>query len=375
MEQDQMTKVIRLYQKEKNIKGSKQGMMSNLSKPQIAQLFAPPVNEPAEEMAWVNHLKHGPVTSADLINEQLEFHFRTLMSPKVRGEAAKHPPWEENAEHVPQQFKLETRGSEPQLMGRLTYIRTTTALKRLKYNKASGPDGMPNEIIKHVPECYKVLLHEYFRLCWQCGQIPKSWQNSHTLLISKRSPSSDPANYRPIGLHNCTYKLYSCVVTSVLQEYFKEISALSGFQEGFRKQRNTGCLLMFLKRVQEDAQLHHRDLFLLAVDFKSAFYRMRIDQDRLYFIMGQIGLPTDAVDVVKGIYSGATTQVKSTAGLTGKIRVRRRTIQGDVLSPLLFLIAMEPLMRWPDMGGKGIVVAVCPATTLWSSPPQDMQMT
>ena len=38
---------------------------------------------------------------------------------------------------------------------------------------------------------------------------------------------------------------------------------------------------------------------------------------------------------------------------TESISVKRGTVQGDTLSPLLFLIYVEPLLRWLHVGGKG----------------------
>ncbi len=40
-------------------------------------------------------------------------------------------------------------------------------------------------------------------------------------------------------------------------------------------------------------------------------------------------------------------------GKTDAVRINRGTIQGDSLSPFLFLIFMEPLLRWLQSGGRG----------------------
>ena len=101
----------------------------------------------------------------------------------------------------------------------------------------------------------------------------------------------------------------------------------------------------------QDADLHKKNLFMLAVDFSSAFNT--IDQARLYYVMERIGVPQDAINVVKGIYTHATTQISCSAGRTVPIPVHRGTIQGDVLLPLLFVTALETLLRWLDIGGSG----------------------
>lgn len=77
--------------------------------------------------------------------------------------------------------------------------------------------------------------------------------------------------------------------------------------------------------------------------------------------MAQLGIPQDAIAVVQGIYAGATTQFTCGAGNTTKTPVRRGTIQGDVLSPLLFLLALESLLRWLEVGGRGYRFGSTPA--------------
>eukprot|EP00983_Pelagomonas_calceolata_P004512 146558-Pelagomonas_calceolata.AAC.1 len=95
----------------------------------------------------------------------------------------------------------------------------------------------------------------------------------------------------------------------------------------------------------EDANIFGKDIYALIVDFTSAFNTS--DHDRMLWIMYDLGFPADAIDTAKNLYESATTQVRLPSGhSTGKIPVERGTIQGDTLSPSLFLLYMEPLFRW-----------------------------
>ena len=90
---------------------------------------------------------------------------------------------------------------------------------------------------------------------------------------------------------------------------------------------------------------------MLYVDFSSAFNT--IDHDKLLQIMYDLGFPTDAIHVIANLYTNATTCVKLPGGKTQPILINRGTIQGDSLSPLLFLIFIEPMLRWLHYGGRG----------------------
>ena len=109
----------------------------------------------------------------------------------------------------------------------------------------------------------------------------------------------------------------------------------------------------------EDAKLFHKDICAFIVNFISAFNTT--DHDRMLWIMYDLGFQTDAIDAVKNLYENATTQVKLPSGVcTGQIPVERGTIQGDTLSPFLFLLYMEPLLRWLHVGGRGNVHTCIP---------------
>ena len=69
--------------------------------------------------------------------------------------------------------------------------------------------------------------------------------------------------------------------------------------------------------------------------------------------MYDLGSPTDAINVIEGLYKKATTHVKLPMGMTDAVNINKGKIQGDSLSPFLFLIFMEPLLRWLQSGGRG----------------------
>eukprot|EP00983_Pelagomonas_calceolata_P081454 1155584-Pelagomonas_calceolata.AAC.3 len=70
--------------------------------------------------------------------------------------------------------------------------------------------------------------------------------------------------------------------------------------------------------------------------------------------MYDLGFPTDAVNNVWNLYQEAHTRVCLPPGnFTNDLPIERGTIQGDTLSPFLFLIYMEPLQPWLHAGGRG----------------------
>ena len=60
--------------------------------------------------------------------------------------------------------------------------------------------------------------------------------------------------------------------------------------------------------------------------------------------------------MIKDLYTDTSSKIllnRSTGLVTDPVPVGRGTIQGDTLSPLLFLIYLEPLLRWLSVGARG----------------------
>ncbi|KAJ9511013.1 hypothetical protein QJQ45_002805 [Haematococcus lacustris] len=225
-------------------------------------------------------------------------------------------------------------------------------LSRLAGGKAPGPDGIENEIIKMLPWEMRDTIHQLFIIMWATGCTPSAWKTSDTCLLYKdKGQETDLNAYRPVGLANTIYKLWTSLITKTLYEYAEANGMLSNCQAGFRSHRDTTQQLQMLVMALEDAKLAKTDIYALLVDFTSAFNTTC--QDKLLWIMHDLGFPTDATDAVKDLYTGATTRFKTPYGHTDPVPVDRGTIQGDSLSPFLFLIYIEPLLRWLQVGARG----------------------
>lgn len=311
----------------------------------------------------IRHPDTGEVQhSRDGVLSALHTHFGALMTPSdgvktgtyLPDEAPRTLPWEQ-AKAV-DRFKLSTPAVEArasvQLLDRIMdRSLLDERICKLGRSKSAGPDGIPNELLQILPEDMKQAIHDLFVLMWITGKTPDTWKQSDTILLYKKGDCLDAGNYRPIALANTLYKLWTSTVTSVLSDYAEGHHMLSAAQEGFRVNKHTGRQLTNYLHVIEDAALAGSNLYVLYVDFSSAFNM--VDHDKLLMIMYDLGFPVDAIEIVKNIYTGATTYIRAAGGTSPAVQVNRGTIQGDTLSPFLFLLFLEPLLRWLHSGGRG----------------------
>jgi len=246
-------------------------------------------------------------------------------------------------------------GADPQkadvlalVLDRCTY---QAQLKHISNNKQPGPDRIANELLKALPQEWHDTIHALFVIMWVTGETPSSWKTSTTTLLHKKNDALLLANFRPIALANALYKLWTSTVNHVSMHHALRYNIIHQAQEGGILGRNTHRQLRTLINAFEDAHLHHQDLFMLYVDFSSAFNL--VDHDKLLCIMHDVGMPSDVIEVVKNLYQDASTVIHLPGGNTDPIAIERGTIQGDPLSPFLFLIYIEPLLRWLHVGGRG----------------------
>ena len=108
----------------------------------------------------------------------------------------------------------------------------------LKTSKATGPDMIPNEVLKH--EGIRVLLLQFVNMCFLNNVIPSVWRRSVITPIPKGA-SKDPCvplNYRGISLLSCLYKMYTSLLNQRLSLYCESNDLLVDEQNGFRAARS-----------------------------------------------------------------------------------------------------------------------------------------
>ena len=291
-------------------------------------------------------------TDPDEVRGAAEAHFAEVSEVRVSGddEEVRAFPWEVSVDP----YSLRPPAGAPAaLADRLTWGTFEGQVRRMARGKAPGPDDVPNEVFQTLPDRTLRAIHGYMSECWRMRRIPGNWKKSLTVLLFKKGDHYAVANYRPIGLLGTVYKLYTSIVAEILSDYAEQFGLLQVGQEGFRRLRGTGRQLQALVGAIEDSNLSARDLLILYVDFVNAFGN-GVDHRRLFAAMHDMGVPMDCIEVIQDLYTDASTQVSTPHGKTSDVPfLGRGTVQGDSLSPLVFLLCIEPLLRWLAEGDRG----------------------
>lgn len=159
---------------------------------------------------------------------------------------------------------------------RITNEELIEAARALKANKAPGPDGIPNQVlkvaVKENPDMFRTALQK----CIDDGIFPDRWKRQKLVLLPKPGkPPGDPSAYRPICLIDTVGKLLEKVILNRLTRYTEREGGLSGSQFGFRKGRSTtdaiNAVLSTAEIAIEPKRRGKRYCAIVTLDVKNAF--------------------------------------------------------------------------------------------------------
>ena len=222
-------------------------------------------------------------------------------------------------------------------------------IQRTASGKSIGLDGVPVELIKGGGE---TALNKMYRICvalWETGEWPEDWADSTFITIPKKGDLKQCTNYRTIALVSHASKILLRIILERIRT--KTESEIADEQAGFRRGRGTRDQVTNLRIVMQKAREHQQPLYACFIDFRKAFDS--ISHERLWVTMLEMGYPGHVVNLLAKLYRKQKAKVRVAGTLSRGFRVRRGVRQGCVLSPYLFNILAEMVMREALDGYEG----------------------
>jgi len=214
------------------------------------------------------------------------------------------------------------------------------AAGQLKFGKASDLSGMSAEVLK-LPALMAVLL-TIINAVFEGGVVPAAWLNSAMVLLFKKGDPSNLGNYRGITIIDLILKLYMKILLNRLADVLDP--HLRASQNGFRRGRSTMQHILAVRRLIEETTFSSTgSLYLIFIDFRKAFDTVK--WSAMWAILRAYRIPERIIAAIKAVYDSSFAQARTSDGLSGPFEFFAGVKQGCCLSPFLFVIMIDFVMR------------------------------
>lgn len=235
-----------------------------------------------------------------------------------------------------------TQEEATQLEAPITLNEFKNAILSMKRGKSPGWDGIPPEFYATFWEDLGQYMLDMILASVENGSF-LSDVNMALLAVLPKS-KKDPLfcnNYRPLSILCAEVKAYAKVLASRIEPHLKKL--VHQDQTGFVKSRLAGDNIRSLLHVIRFSKDIGDSCAVLSLDAEKAFDRL--EWQYLWEVLGRFGFGRGLIEMVKVLYSNPTTVVIVNNILSTPFPICRGSLQGCPLSPLLFVLSLEPLAQ------------------------------
>ena len=215
------------------------------------------------------------------------------------------------------------------------------ALRSITTNKSRGDDGIPLELFQILKDDAVKVLHSICQQIWKTQQWPQDWKMSVFILIPKKGNAKECSNYCTIALISHTRKVMLKILLTRLQQYLNH--ELPDVQAGFRKGRGTRDQTANICWIIKKAKEFQKNIYFCFIDYAKTFDC--VDHNKLWKILKEIGIPDHLTCLLRNLYAGQESTVRTERGTTDWFQIGEGVHQGCILSPCLFNLYVEYIMR------------------------------
>ena len=180
--------------------------------------------------------------------------------------------------------------------------------------------------------------------------MPANWENSAVATRlekvsfhsnSKERQCQECSNYHTIALISHASKVMLKILQARLQQYVT--CELPDIQAGFRKGRGTRDQIANICWIMEKAREFQKNIYFCFLDYAKAFGC--VDHNKLWTILQEMGISDHLTCLLKNLYASQEATVRMGPGITDWFQIGIGIRQGCILSPYLFNLYAEYIMR------------------------------
>ena len=249
------------------------------------------------------------------------------------------------AEYIEELF-MDERGEKPIIQKpiegpEILKSEVKAAINKMKKNKAAEPDNICIEMIQALDEFGIEKVTDLVNAIYDSGEIPPDMSKSIFIALPKKPGATECELHRTISLMSHITK----VLMRVLMGRIRRISRpeIGREQFGFVQNAGTRNAIFILRMLSERAIEMQQDIYLCFIDYSKAFDKVK--HETLLEMLQSLDMDGKDIRVLRNLYWEQTAAVR-VQNQTGRYsNIKRGVRQGCVLSPDLFNLYSEQIMR------------------------------
>ena len=241
----------------------------------------------------------------------------------------------------------------------VTEIEMRETITKAPANKAAGPDGIRAELFHLHTDTWAKILTPIVNDAMTGKPLPNLFRTAIVILLYKKGQPTEPANYRPIALLNVIAKLLSAIHNTRLRDFLPDI--IPQTQTGFVPRRSITENILIIRDSLHWAKKHCPSALVLCLDFAKAYDR--VNWEFMITTLRKLGFGPKWIALIQNIYSNRSAKLSINGKLTETFQISRGVLQGDLLSPSLFILQATPLYRMIEELRSSCAILLLGSTT------------
>ena len=171
--------------------------------------------------------------------------------------------------------------------------------------------------------------------------MPDDWNREHLVKLPKKGDLSSCNNWRRTLLLSIPGKILNRIILKRLKSSLDK--TLRDEQASFRQDRSYTNHIATMRIIIEQSLEWQTPLHAVFVDFQKAFES--VDRDVTWRLMHHYGFSPKFINIIQQMYEDATCQLIHDGKLTEPFSVQTGVRQRCLLSPIIFLMLVDWIMR------------------------------
>lgn len=227
-----------------------------------------------------------------------------------------------------------------------------SAIRKLKNGKAPGTDNIKAELIKYMGNAGNLLLHEIINEAWRNKTVPREWKRSIIVPIYKKGDRKECSNYRGVSLLCTAYKIYERIIEQRLRKDME--NRLHETQSGFRPGHSIQDHIFTIRNMSEKLLAQDKELLICFIDLEKAFDNVK--RKHIWEALDSNEISRGLKEGIKSLYTNTTNVVRVNNQESDAFITTQGVRQGGVLSPMLFIVFMNEIIKKASNESKKLSV-------------------